>query len=91
MARIMFRGVYQEVVVDDYFPCNNKGELLGAQPAGGRELWVMVLEKCWAKMFKSYDAIDGKYFFYSGGLPNEVLHAFSAAPTYNYRIPQTAD
>lgn len=22
MARILHRGVYQEVVVDDYFPCN---------------------------------------------------------------------
>lgn len=43
MARILHRGVYQEVVVDDYFPCLPSGELLGAQPAGGNEIWVMVL------------------------------------------------
>ena len=36
MARVVHKGVYQEVVVDDYFPCNSEGELLGAWPAGGR-------------------------------------------------------
>ena len=81
MVRLLHKGVYREVVVDDYFPCNERNELLGAQPAGGKEIWVMVLEKCWAKMYGSYDNIDG-------GLPNEVLHAFSAAPTYNYRVPR---
>jgi len=35
MARLLHRGVYQEVVVDDYVPCTPKGELYGAQPAGG--------------------------------------------------------
>lgn len=34
MARVLFKGVYQEVVVDDFFPCSPQGNLLGAQPAG---------------------------------------------------------
>lgn len=59
MARLLHRGVYQEVVVDDYVPCTPKGELYGAQPAGGNQIWVMILEKCWAKLFGSYEAIDG--------------------------------
>ena len=59
MARVLFKGVYQEVVVDDYFPCNARGHLLGSQPAGKTEIWVMILEKCWAKLHGSYDAIDG--------------------------------
>ncbi len=60
MARLLHKGVYQEVVVDDYFPCcPRSGELLGAQPAGGNEIWVMILEKCWAKLFGSYNVIDG--------------------------------
>jgi hypothetical protein len=46
----------------------------------------MVLEKCWAKLFGSYDAIEGIIFLIQGGLPDEVLHAFSAAPTYHHRI-----
>lgn len=91
MARLLHKGVYQEVVVDDYFPCGQNGELLGAQPAGGSEIWVMILEKCWAKLFGSYSLIDGKIFVYLGGLPNEVLHAFSGAPTYNYSVANYRD
>lgn len=41
----------------------------------------MILEKCWAKLHGSYGAIVG-------GLPNEVLHAFSAAPTLYNEVPQ---
>lgn len=35
----------------------------------------MILEKCWAKLHRNYGNIVG-------GLPNEVLHAFSGAPTF---------
>lgn len=58
MARILFNGVYQEVTVDDYFPVKN-GKPYFAQPAGGKEIWVMVLEKCWAKLYGSYANIVG--------------------------------
>ena len=61
MARILHKGVYQEIVVDDYFPCTPNGQLIGAQPAAGSEIWVMILEKCWAKVFGSYAAIDGTF------------------------------
>lgn len=84
MARLLHRGVYQEVVVDDYVPCTLKGELYGAQPAGGNQIWVMILEKCWAKLFGSYEAIDG-------GLPHEVLRAFTSAPTFNYRVTRESE
>ena len=40
----------------------------------------MVLEKCWAKLYGSYANING-------GLPNEVLHAFSSAPVFFHMIP----
>lgn len=40
----------------------------------------MVLEKVWAKLYGSYANIIG-------GLPNEVLHAFSSAPVYFQSIP----
>jgi hypothetical protein len=36
MARIMFRGVLHEVVVDDFIPVNAKNEPLFAKPSGGR-------------------------------------------------------
>ena len=40
------------------------------------------MEKCWAKLHKSYAVI-------SGGLPHEVLHAFSGAPTFYNSMPRT--
>ena len=55
MARILYKGVFQEVVVDDYFPVSKYSQtIMGANPAKGEEIWVMVLEKCWAKLFGSY-------------------------------------
>jgi calpain-15 len=74
MARILHNGVLMEVVVDDYFPVKN-GKVGFAQPAGGKEIWVMVLEKCWAKLYGSFASIVG-------GIPDEVLHAFSSAPVF---------
>lgn len=35
MAKILFEGVYQEVVVDDYIPVNDKNQPLFAKPSGG--------------------------------------------------------
>lgn len=59
MCRILFNGVYQEVVVDDYIPVDKKGNVMFAQPAGGKEVWVMIAEKCWAKLYGSYAATVG--------------------------------
>ena len=74
----MYKGVYQEVIVDDFIPINpNNGDLYGAAPAGGKEIWVIILEKCWAKLCGSYSNSVG-------GLPNEVMRSFTSAPTYVY-------
>jgi len=43
MARILHKGVFQEVIVDDYFPFGEDGKLLSSTPAGGKEIWVMIL------------------------------------------------
>ena len=84
MARILHRGILQEVVVDDLIPVNQKNQPLFAKASGGNEIWVIILEKCWAKLHKSYAAI-------SGGLPHEVLHAFSGAPTFYNSMPRTKE
>jgi len=50
MARVLQKGVLKEIVVDDYFPCSKKdGKLMGCKPSNDVEVWVMILEKCWAK------------------------------------------
>ena len=76
MARVLYKGILQEILLDDYIPVNQQGEPLFAKPAGGREIWIMILEKCWAKLNGSYAAIVG-------GLSSEVLRAFSGAPTFH--------
>lgn len=81
MARMMYGGVYQEVIVDDFIPINpHNGSLYGAAPAGGKEIWVIILEKCWAKLCGSYAESEG-------GLPNEVMRPLTSAPTYTYGVP----
>ena len=51
-------GVKTPVVVDDYFPCYPSGKVAFAkgQP---EELWVMLLEKAWAKLHGSYVKTEG--------------------------------
>lgn len=81
MARILHNGILQEVLIDDYFPVRN-GKVGFAQPSAKNEIWVMILEKCWAKLYGSYANIIG-------GLPHEVLHAFSSAPVFYRPIGNT--
>jgi Calpain family cysteine protease len=58
---------------DDYFPCDP----VTGQPAfthcNGPELWVMLLEKAWAK-------VHGGYLSIEGGVSCDVLTAFTGAP-----------
>lgn len=39
--------------MDDYIPCDDKQPAFSQ--ANGNELWVILLEKAWAKMHGSYD------------------------------------
>ena len=66
----MFRGVYQEVVVDDFVPVGNNNYPLFAKPTKKNEVWVMILEKCWAKLFGSYENTISKFILKTGGFPN---------------------
>ena len=55
-------GVPTEVIVDDYFPCYgyNPKLPLFSRPKG-EELWVLLAEKAWAKIFNSYVACEYGY------------------------------
>lgn len=66
MSKLMFKGIIHEVVIDDYFPTyidkEGKQQFLGCRPhPSTHQIYPMVLEKCWAKLWGSYEAIDGKY------------------------------
>jgi len=71
-------GVWCDVVVDDFFPCTPDGQVAFSGPeytSGTTELWVLLLEKAWAKRFGSYWAIDA-------GLTEEALKDLTGGPCF---------
>lgn len=56
--RMYKNGERQTVIIDDHIPCDSDGEPCFSK-ANGNELWVMLLEKAWAKIHGSYERIIG--------------------------------
>lgn len=48
-------GEKKQVIVDDYIPC--KKDIPYFSKGNGNELWVIILEKAWAKLHGSYERI----------------------------------
>lgn len=67
--------------MDDCVPTFLNSKIAFAQPMNGVEIWVCIIEKAWAKLSKSYANTEG-------GLPGEVMHCLSGAPTQLYIIPE---
>jgi len=56
--KICKNGEWIEVTVDDYFPCfPNDGPMFSR--SNGNELWVLLLEKAYAKIHGGYKTITG--------------------------------
>ena len=75
-VNIFDMGVETDYIVDDFFPCNKDGSIAFSGPkieSGITEMWVLLLEKAWAKRFGSYWAIDA-------GLTDDVLRDLTGAP-----------
>ncbi len=70
-VKMLYKGKWMVIDMDEYVPC------VKSQPAFSRsirnDLWVIILEKAWAKLYKSYKRINS-------GLPREVLHDLTGAP-----------
>ena len=50
---------FKKIYIDDYIPCSEKTKRpVFAQPKGN-ELWVLLLEKAFAKFLGSYGRLDG--------------------------------
>ena len=64
------------IVVDDYIPCRNKKIVFSH--ANGNELWVILMEKAWAKIHGSYERIIG-------GQAHETLRDITGAPSWEYQ------
>jgi len=56
---LYINGEKKTVVVDDYFPYNDdKNVWAFSRPSQGNEIWVLILEKAWAKVYGSYSRIE---------------------------------
>lgn len=65
-------GVWRVICVDDYFPvCYGRPAFSKSR---NNAIWVMVIEKAWAKLFGSYSAS-------AAGSMQEVMKALTGAPT----------
>jgi hypothetical protein len=63
-------GEWQIVFVDDYFPVSKKTNTFAFAKPNGNELWVILLEKVWAK-------INGGYANIISGWPSDPLSALT--------------
>lgn len=73
--KIHVKGIPIEIVIDDYIPCygDNKNQPLFSKPKG-KELWVLLAEKIWAKVYKTYVACEA-------GFMDEALEYLLGTPT----------
>jgi len=69
-------GRKAHVVIDDFIPVTREGELFMSK-AKGNELWVILIEKAFAKLHGSYERIIG-------GLSHEALRDLTGAPAVYY-------
>ncbi|KAF3782219.1 Calpain-type cysteine protease [Nymphaea thermarum] len=58
-VRFCIQGEWVPVVVDDWIPCESRGKPAFATSRKGNEFWVSILEKAYAKLHGSYEALEG--------------------------------
>ena len=75
-VKICKNGEWQEVIVDDHFPCFPNGTPLFSR-GQGNELWVLLLEKAYAKLHGGYKSIVG-------GIPHEAMMDLTGCPTTSF-------
>ena len=70
-------GVWQAVIIDDYFPCSSR--TLAFSEARRGALWVALIEKAYAKLHGSYAAIEAGHF-------REAMSTLTGAPCESERL-----
>lgn len=72
-VKLTKNGERNVVHIDDHFPCKNGGTVFSS--AHGNELWVLIMEKAWAKLHKCYHRIIG-------GQCHETFRDVTGAPAW---------
>eukprot|EP00052_Salpingoeca_macrocollata_P016853 m.136215 g.136215 ORF g.136215 m.136215 type:complete len:911 (+) comp20187_c0_seq2:1648-4380(+) len=81
--RLCKNGAWINMRLDDYFPCIVQSTPAFARPRGN-EIWVLLLEKAFAKLSGSYAALGG-------GLVYEALMDLTGCPTRAIKIKDVSD
>jgi calpain-15 len=53
-------GIWKTIALDGCFPISEGKKFYGAQPHHS-EIWVLLIEKAWAKIYKTYENIHSGY------------------------------
>ena len=72
-------GEFQMVVVDDMIPCLGEDQGPSFSKANGDELWVLLLEKAYAKIYGTYEKINN-------GMSGKAINDLTGAPYENLDI-----
>lgn len=78
--KICKNGEWVTVTIDDYIPCRYNGGPMFSRGAGS-ELWVMLMEKAYAKLHGSYQAL-------SAGFTKHAMIDLTGCPTEHVPFPK---
>mmetsp|Transcript_17988 Transcript_17988/g.13014 ORF Transcript_17988/g.13014 Transcript_17988/m.13014 type:complete len:94 (+) Transcript_17988:306-587(+) len=71
--RLCLNGEFRTVTVDDQFPFNPTTEITAFSKSKENELWVLLLEKAWAKVNSCYETTIKGY-------TSEAFRVLTGAP-----------
>jgi hypothetical protein len=77
--RMFLNGCEETVIIDDHIPCKRNQPYFSH--AHGQEIWVILLEKAWAKVHGNYDRIIG-------GTSSNTLRDLTGAPAYSLKTSE---
>ena len=77
VVAMCINGIWQDIVLDDYVPCTKYSKKPAFNRSKSNELWVILLEKAWAK-------IHGGYMNIAAGLTREALRDLTGASAITY-------
>ena len=73
-------GIFEEVVIDGYIPYSAAYKAAAfTKSSQSQDVWVMLIEKAWAKVHGGYLNIESGYVY-------EALSALTGAPCYTYYV-----
>jgi len=70
-VKILYKGKWMTIDMDEYVPYLHNSPAF--TKSVDKEVWVVILEKAWAKLYTSYKRIEAGY-------PEEPLHDLTGAP-----------